>query len=585
MRADRAARNWRRQASVNRPATRRANSFSVARTARCCAAAPDRACTGCPGGRIQAASGSPVWLMAVMAALGGLALVMAAALWQTPLPSAGTLQVLRMGVAVMVLLSLAGGLLAWAGLRAARRHTRQAATALALQREAMDAMETAVVLWDPQDRLVFANQDFLSVYGAHLGDVLQPGVRFEDALRATVAAGLTPEAQADPEAWIARRVALRRQPAGPLLRELPGGRWRRIVEQRLSDGSVLAHSVDVSELVQARDALSRAQQSAEQARQRLADAVDALPASFELYDAEDRLVLVNRTAIAMYPLLAELAEQHPNFEEIVRNNHARGGLPFLRTEAELEAWLAQRQRGRRAPGEPWVQELPGGRWVRTHERRTREGGLVGVRFDVTDAVQREQALAQLNRQLDGLNSELARLSDTDALTGLGNRRLFDRRLAQECARASRHGSPLALLMLDVDHFKRFNDHHGHPAGDACLQHMARLLAQSARRPGDLAARLGGEEFVLLLPHLDAPGALASAQHCHDVLAQAALMHGDSPQSEQITVSVGVAVWHPTAQAGSAEVKPAQLLALADAALYQAKREGRARSVLRCGPQG
>jgi diguanylate cyclase (GGDEF)-like protein len=218
-----------------------------------------------------------------------------------------------------------------------------------------------------------------------------------------------------------------------------------------------------------------------------------------------------------------------------------------------------------------LQELPGNRWMRVDERRTRDGGVAGVRSDVTELVRREQALASLNAQLDTLNGELARLSDTDALTGLANRRQFDRRLTQEWSRARRYRLPLALLMIDVDHFKRFNDRHGHPAGDACLREVARVLRDGACRPTDLVARIGGEEFAILLPHADADEAQAVADRCLRALDAAALAHGDSPVSEVVTLSIGVA------DMASAPDAAAALVAAADAALYRAKQGGRHRA--------
>lgn len=579
----------------------------------------------------------------------------------------------------------------------------QAEAAAAQQREVLDAMQAAVVLWGSDGRLVTANRDFRDVY-APIAAHLQPGVRFEDALRTAVAAGLVPEADADTQAWITGRLAMQGSPGTPMLRQLPGGRWRRIVEQRLSDGSLLAHSVDVSDLVAAQAALTLARQDAEQARQRLVDAVDVLPAGFELFDADDRLVMVNRTALAMYPQLHDLVGQRPTFEQVVRTNHARGGLPWVHSEAALDAWLAQRQAERRQPGEPHVyqvdthcwqrvherrtreggvvgvridvtevmegraaaerarqqlrdaidalpeafalfdaddrlvlcnqryrevyalsaaliepgvsfeallrhglahgqypqargredawlaermhahrqpggpvlQELPDNRWMRIDERQTRDGGIAGVRSEVTELVHREQELTRLNQRLDLLNAELSRLSETDALTGLPNRRQFDRRLAEECSRAARHGMPLALLLFDVDHFKRYNDRHGHPTGDGCLRRVAELLREAARRPTDLVARIGGEEFAMLLPHHTGAEAAAQAERCLAAIETAALPHGDSPVAPHVTLSIGGV----QVQAANAEFSPEGLCAEADAALYAAKQAGRRRVVLR-----
>jgi diguanylate cyclase (GGDEF)-like protein len=273
----------------------------------------------------------------------------------------------------------------------------------------------------------------------------------------------------------------------------------------------------------------------------------------------------------MYPRVSHLLPQKPTFEELVRANAALGGLPG---SVPVDEWLADRLAQRRNPGAPRLIQATDGRWFRLHERRTREGGLVGVRMDISELIEREQALQRVNQELDAANRRLAELSETDALTGIANRRRFDRRLAEEWQRALRHGLPLALLLVDVDFFKRYNDHHGHTAGDACLHQVAALLVGCARRADELVARYGGEEFVLLLPHCTAAEALAQAERCRDAVDAAAIPHADSPLGATVTLSIGVA----TIPLGADEDDPNQLVKLADAALYRAKREGRHRVV-------
>ena len=121
--------------------------------------------------------------------------------------------------------------------------------------------------------------------------------------------------------------------------------------------------------------------------------------------------------------------------------------------------------------------------------------LLGAFQDITE---KKTNAIELHR----LNEQLTRLSTTDALTEVGNRRLFDQTLKTEWLRAARRGAPIGLLMIDVDHFKEYNDHYGHPAGDAVLRQIARMVGESVRRGGELVARYGGEEFALLLPGAD-----------------------------------------------------------------------------------
>ncbi|MGY4535234.1 diguanylate cyclase (GGDEF)-like protein [Pseudomonas sp. TE3786] len=182
----------------------------------------------------------------------------------------------------------------------------------------------------------------------------------------------------------------------------------------------------------------------------------------------------------------------------------------------------------------------------------------------------EHRVAQRTAELQVLNSQLEALSLTDALTGIANRRHFDEVLEQEWARAKRIGSPLALAILDVDWFKLYNDHYGHPAGDACLRQVAQTLAASVCRASDLVARYGGEEFVFLAPMTDAAGAQAMARKVLQAVAELALPHDFSPLGH-VSVSVGVVSLLP-----SADSTPQALLQHADAALYQAKKQGRNR---------
>ena len=167
--------------------------------------------------------------------------------------------------------------------------------------------------------------------------------------------------------------------------------------------------------------------------------------------------------------------------------------------------------------------------------------------------------------------ELNRLASTDPLTGLANRRAFTAALELEWRRAHRSGHSLALLMLDLDYFKQFNDCYGHPAGDACLQATARILALSARRPGEMAARYGGEEFVILLPDVDGRGGEAVAEGVRLALWALEMPHEMSPLGGIVTGSIGVASVVPKDGAVAAS-----LIAAADAALYQAKQSGRNR---------
>ncbi len=196
----------------------------------------------------------------------------------------------------------------------------------------------------------------------------------------------------------------------------------------------------------------------------------------------------------------------------------------------------------------------------------------GEVYPIRDLQERNRELEELvekrTRALEKANRKLKKLSNTDGLTGIANRRSFDAVLAREWSRGQRTGTPLALIMLDVDLFKHFNDHYGHLAGDGCLRALARALTQTVRRAGDLVARYGGEEFVVLLPDASAHDALETARLIQHAIWSLALPHAEMPTGI-VTVSLGVASLFP-----SRELVPEELVRQADSALYRAKQSGR-----------
>jgi diguanylate cyclase (GGDEF)-like protein len=471
-----------------------------------------------------------------------------------------------------VLVSIA---VAWAVWRVAKRadaaQADAAASSLRLA-SVLDTMGGGVVLWDAQSRLVLCNQDFRASYGLPAHELVV-GRSFESLVRRAVELGLVPDARGREPAWIAERLALHAQPAGPMVRQTADGRWRRIIEDRFADGSVLSCSFDITEQIEKQTELAAARGEAERASTRLTDAIEALPDGFVLFDAEDRLVLCNTRYREIYRDSAPALVPGTRFEAILRYGVARGQIP--QALGREEQWLAERLYQHRHPGPPMLQELAGNHWLRIGERLTAEGGVAGVRTDVTELVRREQELRRLNQQLDKANAQLELLSDTDGLTGIFNRRRYDRRLAEDWARWRRLGVPLAVVLIDVDHFKLYNDHHGHQAGDDALRRVAAALRQTTPRSIDLVARYGGEEFVLLLPGTDADGAMLIAQRCLDAVDAAAIEHARSPLATHLTLSIGVAVTRPEAGVDNAD----SLVGRADAALYRAKSEGRHRVVL------
>jgi len=428
-------------------------------------------------------------------------------------------------------------------------------------------------------------------------------------------------------------------------------------------------------------ALSHERSRAERAQLTLEEAIDALPASVEIFDAEDRLVAYNKRLVELYPHMLRDFQRAASFEELVRASLEFKGVP--EAIGREEAWLAERKAARSSQQAPLLQRVHDDIWLRIFERRTPSGGMVGVRLEVSDLVHEQQRLAASQAHLQALinaasngivtldtaghmlevnpacerlfgftaaelrgghlsmlihglpsapqdltlgngsqefsarhreghelavhlavaevktdtthlfvgmitdfserkrqemrlrqaNELLARQSTTDGLTGVGNRRLFDQALQHEWQRSARSGKPLALLLVDIDHFKQYNDCYGHVAGDDCLRRVATLLRSCVGRGGESVCRYGGEEFVVLLVDTDLAGAQVVAQRCLDSVRLAAIEHAASPVRHSVSLSIGVA-----ARVGDAQLPAQRLIEAADGALYQAKQGGRARMV-------
>lgn len=305
-------------------------------------------------------------------------------------------------------------------------------------------------------------------------------------------------------------------------------------------------------------------------RQRMAQALVAKEAHFRLLaeqssdmvsriGLDNRLLYVSPSCVRIIGWSPEellgtsaVAGIHP--EDMERVEHAIAALK--NGEAE-EARFVYRQR-HRDKSEIWAEAA-------LHVTRASDSGAI----DGVVAVVRD-----MTAQKD-LQDKLASLATTDGLTGLANRRAFDERLQEEWARARRDGTQLSLLLIDVDHFKKFNDHYGHLAGDGCLRALGRILSAHAKRPADLAARYGGEEFAVLLPNTGPDGCAEVGEGIRTALHELAMLHAQNPPSRLVTASVGAATSLPSQTTTDCSM----LVAAADRALYAAKDSGRDRLVM------
>lgn len=208
-------------------------------------------------------------------------------------------------------------------------------------------------------------------------------------------------------------------------------------------------------------------------------------------------------------------------------------------------------------------------WIRDVVHVVRKDGeveaLVGFMFDISERKKTEEHLERLQKQLEEYSFQ-------DGLTGIANRRMFDTVLEREWNHAQRTGAPLSVLVLDIDYFKQYNDHYGHIKGDECLRRVAQTLARAANRPRDFIARIGGEEFVWLLPETDAESARLVAHKCLHLIRQQQIAHDFSPVSNLLSISLGGGTTTASPHATALE-----FIEQVDQLLYKAKHNGRMRA--------
>ena len=282
--------------------------------------------------------------------------------------------------------------------------------------------------------------------------------------------------------------------------------------------------------------------------------IDSLSQGFVLYDAQDRLVMRNSHYVTLYPALRGVAVPGATYEEVVKFETACvRDLP----DTDLRAQFSERLEQHDKPQNVFERKLDDTRWILVSEQRTRDGGTVVLYTDITILKHREK--------------QIQHLSLHDALTGLPNRAMFNQRVEQALARAGKRGMTVAVMCLDVDHFKNVNDSLGHVAGDALLKCISER-ARECLREEDTVARLGGDEFGIVLQATDAfEYATQVAGRLLTALARPMDFNGHQVVSG---ISVGIAT-----SSGDNDVAD-QLVKNADLALYRAKTDGRGVPLLR-----
>jgi len=454
-----------------------------------------------------------------------------------------------------------------------------------LLERAVDVLPVGLEIYDEQDRLLLANRRARDWFPSVDFDIAKHPT-FEQLLRQSFESDTQPlEAQqADVEAWIQARLAQHGKSDRPLLQQWADGFALMIHERRTAEGYLVCARLDVTELIAKERALQTSQAQLQAIIGTAGVAILTLDAGGLIRSAnpttermlgytneellnQDIGVLMDKTSHRLLRgdmqtyLGADDRELLGRQREVeVRHKSGRA--------LTVQLALAEVNAPTEAPVNPASFEGET-RPVPLDEEEVDAGVprfFVAVLTDITERKRFEVELQHANEQL-------LRLSTTDALTELANRRLLMNRLEDEWRRALRSSEPLSVLLIDVDFFKLYNDHNGHPAGDACLQTVAGVLRACANRPSDLAARYGGEEFVMLLPHTDEGGAQNVAMRLMQKLREAAVPHDVSPQGPFITVSIGIV----SGQASS-HSSAANWLAQADLALYQAKAQGRNRLV-------
>ena len=300
--------------------------------------------------------------------------------------------------------------------------------------------------------------------------------------------------------------------------------------------------------------------------------LNASPDDITIANLEGRILMVSPAASVMFGFNSpEEGKGMLITDFITPEDHERARSHIVRMLQEGGSSGPNEYRGVRKNGTVFDIEVNSGLIRGAKGQPTK---MVIIVRDISERKQSEQRIQQLVHQLEIERNTAQRHAVTDSLTGLANRRYFDDAIGAEFYRLKRSGASLSLIILDVDHFKKFNDFYGHLAGDSCLKAIGAALKTAVGRAPDLVARYGGEEFVAILPETDKNGAMNLAERIQKAIAGLAIPHAESETSDYVTMSMGIV----TISSETALIAPEQIVARADTALYRAKKEGRNRSV-------
>jgi diguanylate cyclase (GGDEF)-like protein len=417
--------------------------------------------------------------------------------------------------------------------------------------DSLDMLGIGVCEYDASMKAVGWNRTFLQFFPEDDG-VIFVGEAYRDNLLRFYQGRLSPEEMPEIERYVAEGVARHDNQTQPF-EFVHHGRRLRASSLRAPDGARVR-------MWQRLDRDNPAATSAEFAPP-IIEALSFIPDGATILDATDRVIAANEAFRHLYDLPREAPVVGRTLDEIIAWCW-RGASPS-------GAWRAAIRNGLRYDGAPFEIELPGQRWLRVIARHSADGVGFFTHADITAAKRQQMELLEAQEALHRANAALAELAETDGLTGLANRRRFVTALAGAVAMPQ----PLALMMIDVDHFKTINDRFGHLAGDACLKVIAEIVAEQAASglamsAPALVARIGGEEFGVLLQGIDTDAASAVALSVRRALI-AAPWHLVHPGFKGATVSIGLCT-------GDGPLDGTMLHAHADDALYAAKRNGRDR---------